>query len=148
LALENLELESVHSDINLQKGEECYVIIDSANWHELRSMRQRVGYSGYSTSLKVAKGFYLRSGSYNTRSYSTDEMKLIDTGTLYLTNKRIIFTGSKKNSNIRLNKILNITPYIDAVEIDKETGKSPVLALPDRADVFCIILERLLREGQ
>lgn len=145
-ALENLELESLNADIALQKTEKCFVIVPNVNWHELRSVRQRVNYSGYSTSFKVAKGFYLRSGSYKPQSYSTDQMKLIDSGTLYLTNKRIIFTGIKKNSNIKLDKILSITPYTDGVEIDKETGKSPLLTLPERPDVFCIILERLLRE--
>lgn len=73
-------------------------------------------------------------------------MTLIHNGNLYLTNKRIIFTGSKKNSNIRFEKILSITPYADGVEIDKEAGKTPLLQLAEKADVFCIILERLLRE--
>jgi hypothetical protein len=145
-ALENLELESIDTDIALQRNEKCHLVIQNVNWYELRSVRQRLSYSGYSTSFKVAKGFYLRSGSYKPRSYSTDEIKLIDNGTLYLTNKRIIFTGLKKNSNIKLDKILSITPYSDGLEIDKETGKSPTLSLPQRPDVFCIILERLLRE--
>lgn len=145
-ALENLELESVNADIALQRNEHCYVFIRNVHWHELRSVRKRVTYSGYATSFKVAKGFYLRSGSYKPQSFSTDEMKLIDSGVLYLTNKRIIFTGFKKNSNIKLDKILSITPYTNGVEINKETGKSLTLTLPERPDVFCIILERLLRE--
>lgn len=147
-ALENLELPTIQTDIALQKSEKCYFQISNVNWYELRSVRQRVSYSGYSTSFKVAKGFYLRSGSYTPRSYSTDQMKLIDRGTVYLTNKRIIFTGTKKNSNIKIDKILNIQPYTDGVEIGKETGKSPTLQVPERADIFCMILERLLRERQ
>ena len=145
-ALENVELPAMQPDITLQRAEKCYIIIPNVNWYELRSVRQRVSYSGYSTSFRVAKGFYLRSGSYKPRSYSVDEMTLIDSGTLYLTNKRIIFTRTKKNSNIRLEKVLSITPYTDGVEIDKETGKTPLLQFNDSADVFCIILERLLRE--
>jgi hypothetical protein len=145
-ALENLELPTIQPDIALQKSESCYFQISNVNWYELRKVTQRVSYSGYSTSFKVAKGFYLRSGSYAPRSYSTDQMTLIDRGTVYLTNKRLIFTGNKKNSNIRLEKVLNIQPYTDGVEIGKETGKSPTLQVPDRADIFCMILERLLRE--
>lgn len=145
-ALENLELPDVQTDIALQRAEKCFIVILNVNWYELRSVRQRTSYSGYSTSFRVAKGFYLRSGSHTPRSYSVDQMMLIDSGNLYLTNKRIIFIGNKKNSNIRLEKILNITPYTDGVEIGKETGKTPLLQFTDRADVFCIILERLLRE--
>ena len=73
-------------------------------------------------------------------------MTLIDSGSIYLTNKRIIFTGTKKNAYIRFEKILNITPHTDGVEIDKDTGKSSTLQLPSQADVFCMILERLIRE--
>jgi hypothetical protein len=145
-ALENLPLPTIQPGIIIQKSEQCYFQISNVNWYELRSIRQRVSYSGYSTSFRVAKGFYLRSGSYSPRSYSVDQMTLIDSGTVYLTNKRIIFTGSKKNLNIRLEKILNITPYSDGLEIDKETGKSATLQLRDNADVFCMIMERLVRE--
>jgi len=145
-ALENLDLPIIHSDIAIQKSEVCHLKISNVSWYELRSVRQRVSYSGYSTSFKVAKGFYLRSGSYRPQSYSVDTMKLIDTGTLYLTNKRIIFTGTKKNSNIRIDKILDFTPYTDGVEIGKDTGKSPTLQMTQNADIFCMMLERLLNE--
>ncbi|MFT3947890.1 MAG: hypothetical protein QM763_13050 [Agriterribacter sp.] len=145
-ALENLPLPIIQSDIAIQKSEVLHFKIANVNWYELRSVRQRVSYSGYSTSFKVAKGFYLRSGSYRPQSYSVDTMKLIETGTIYLTNKRIIFTGNKKNSNIRIDKILDFTPYSDGVEIGKETGKSPTLQMAQNADIFCMILERLLNE--
>jgi hypothetical protein len=145
-ALENLPLQTIEPDIIIQKSEVCYLQVRNVNWYELRSVRQRVSYSGYSTSFRVAKGFYLRSGSYKPKSYSTDQMTLIDSGTIYLTNKRIIFTGNKKNSNIRIDKILNLTPYTDGVEIDKETGKSPTLQISTNADIFCMTLERVLRE--
>ena len=145
-ALENLDLPVIQPDILLQKSEVCHIKIANVNWYELRSVRQRVSYSGYSTNFKVAKGFYLRSGSYKPQGYSVDTMKLIDTGTLYLTNKRILFTVGKKNSNIRLDKILGFTPYTDGVEIGKETGKSPTLQMAQHADIFCMMLERLLNE--
>jgi hypothetical protein len=145
-AIENLDLPVILPDIVIQKSEVCHMIIQCVNWYELRSIRQRTSYSGYSTSFKIAKGFYLRSGSYSSQSYSVDTMKLIDTGTLYLTSKRIIFTGTKKNSNIRIDKILNFIPYKDGVEIGKETGKSPTLQIHQHADIFCMMLERLLNE--
>ncbi|MBL7799851.1 MAG: hypothetical protein JNL95_03920 [Chitinophagales bacterium] len=145
-ALENLPLPSIQVDIIIQKSEECYFHIGNVNWFELRSVRQRVSYTGFTTSFKIAKGFYLRSGSFQPRSFSVDQMTLVDNGDVYLTNKRLIFVGAKKNSNIRYEKILNITPYSDGVEIDKETGKSPMLQLPMHADIFCMTLERLIRE--
>ncbi|HEX8577705.1 MAG TPA: hypothetical protein VF677_15570 [Flavobacterium sp.] len=145
-AIENLDLPTFQPDITIQKTEVCHLKISNVNWYELRSVGQRVNCSGYSTSFKVAKGFYLRSGNYKSQNYRVDKMKLIDTGTIYLTNKRIIFTGTNKNSNIRIDKILNFTPYTDGVEIGKETGKSPMLQIKQNADIFCMMLERILNE--
>lgn len=147
-ALENLDLPVIDTDLSLPKSENCYLSIPNVNWNELRTIRKKVSYSGYSASFKVIKGVYLRSGSYSPKSYSADEMTLIDMGTVYLTNKRIIFVGQKKNSNIKIDKILSVFPYTDGVEIDKETGKSPLLQFNERADIFCIILERLLNEKE
>ncbi len=117
--LENLPLPVILPGIIFQKNEICHLQILSVQWYELRTVRQRVGYTGYSTSIRIAKGFYLRSGSYTPRTYTSEQMKLINSGTLYLTNKRIIFDGNAKNSNIRLEKIISFTPYNDGVEISK-----------------------------
>ncbi len=144
--MENLALPVVQPDIVIQKNEVCHIQIKDVNWYELRNVRQSVRYSGYSTNIKIAKGFYLRSGSYSPKSYSQDIMKLIDSGTLYLTSKRFIFMGTKKNTNIRIDKILNFTPFTDGVEIGKETGKCPTLQMKHNADIFCMMLERLLNE--
>ena len=138
-ALENLELPTIIADIALQKGEVCYIKKSSVKWYEKRSVRKTVG----GGKIKISKGFYLKMQS---RTISTSELKVINTGTVYLTNKRLIFMGDEKNSNIKLEKILSITPYSDGFEIDKETGKSPLLKFVGDADVFCIVLERVLSE--
>lgn len=145
--IENLPLPAISPGIILQKTETCHLQINNVDWHELRVVTQRVSYRGYSSSIKIAKGFYLRTGSYTPRSYKTEQMKLIDTGTLYLTNKRLIFAGRLKNSNIRLEKIIDFVPYSDGVEIRKDTGKSPLLTIQNNADVFCIMLGRLLNSN-
>ena len=142
-ALENLELPEIKTDIPMQKAEQCYFEALNINWYELRS---RVNYNSHTASFRTAKDFYLQSGPYKPKHNSSGEVTLIDNGALYLTNKRILFMGNKKNSIIRLDKILNLTPYIDAIGIGKETGKSPILEIPEKADICCLILERLIRE--
>jgi hypothetical protein len=71
-------------------------------------------------------------------------MTKIDSGNVYITNKRIIFTGKNRNINIQNSHILNITPYTDGVEIIKDSGKNPILLFNDNVDVFCAILTRVL----
>jgi hypothetical protein len=145
--LENLPLSTIQTNIVLQKGESCFIQISNVYWYEPRTVRQRVGHTGYSASIKIAKGFYLKSSSYKPSYYTREELRLIDYGTLYLTNKRIILIGQTKNSNIRLEKILQFAPYGDGVEIGKDTGKSPLLKIANNADFFCIILGRLLNNS-
>ena len=142
-ALENLPLPTIQSDIALQKGEECYFSTSNVNWYEPRVVRKSSARTG--VTFRVAKGFYLHAAQ-PARISSTEQLKLINSGAVYLTNKRIIFIGQGKNSNIRLDKIVNFVPYTDGVEIGKDTGRNPTLQLSSRADIFCITLERVLQE--
>jgi hypothetical protein len=117
-ALKNLDLPVIRPGIELQKTESCHLQIANVRWSELR--KERHG------------------------KYSVDTLTEIDRGTLYLTNKRIIFDGHKKNSNIRLEKILSVTLQKDGVRIDKDTGKDVTLQMTGEADVLQIMLQRLI----
>lgn len=116
-AIENKDLTSLDVDINLQKSENCY-FTTFVEWHEKRAV-PRAGY---------------------------DEWKLLDQGQLYLTNKRIVFSGSKKTNNVRLDKILSFVVYSDGIEIKKDVGRNPLLRLRNDIDIFNILLSRLLKE--
>ena len=118
--LQNLPLRAIIPDITIQAPEECYFMAGAIGWFELRSIRHK--------------------------SVTTHEMTKIDHGSLYLTNRRIIFNGSGKNLNIQLDKILSIKKTDNGIEINKGASKNPELRFPDRADIFYMILDRLLRK--
>ncbi|OSZ82584.1 hypothetical protein CAP35_04770 [Chitinophagaceae bacterium IBVUCB1] len=144
-SLENGPLPVIATDISLQKAEVCHLKISNVRWCEMRTVRQRTSYSGYSTSIRIAKGIYLRSGSYNPKTYTTEQLKQIDTGTMYITNKRILFTGVSKNHNIRYEKIVEFTPYKDGLEIGKDAGRNVFLMFSGKLDIVCIMLGRLIQ---
>jgi len=141
--LETEDLVSVSVNVNLQKNEQCYCTAKNVNWYEIRKTRVRVNYSGPTYRIKIAKGFYYRIGSLNVAPNYKEEYVLIDTGTLYITNKRIIFTGSRNNKTISLSSILSLTPYTDGVEIEK-SGKSPILTGMEDVEIILIVLSKLL----
>lgn len=116
-AIENKDLMAIEVDVTLQKGEDCY-FTTFIDWYEKRAV-PRAGY---------------------------EEWRLLDQGQLYLTNKRIIFSGSKKTNNVRLDKILSVTIYSDGIEIKKDVGRNPLLRLKSDTDVFNILLSRLLKK--
>lgn len=139
--LEHFPLSAIACDIVIQKSEQCYFKINSVKWYELKSLQLKPLH--YSLNIKDLKAFYLNS-YYKKSNNST--YKYIDSGNLYLTNKRIIFTGKHKDLNIRSEKILRLSPKSDGVEIDKETIKSIFIQFPEKADEFSLILDKLIRE--
>jgi hypothetical protein len=131
--------------INLTKKESCHFFTE-ANWLEQVKITQRYNYSGPTMRIRIAKGIYWRAGSMAVKPMTTNELKVIDTGRLYLTNKRLLFMGTKGNKTINLSKILEFIPYSDGVGIEKDSGKSPILQFTDRVDIFAMTLSRLINE--
>ena len=54
--------------------------------------------------------------------------------------------GGRGNKTIRLNKILDIKPYKNGVDVQKETGRSPFLEFSENVDIFSMMLVRLMDE--
>ncbi|WP_203293494.1 hypothetical protein [Luteirhabdus pelagi] len=144
--IENGELPILRNPpINIQKSENLYFMTDVI-WKEQRRVTKRINYSGPTARIKIAKGVYYRMGSISAKSVSEDVWQVIDSGSIYLTNKRLIFMGARGNKTIRLNKILDIKPYKNGVDIQKDTGKSPFLEFGDNVDIFSMIIVRLMNE--
>jgi hypothetical protein len=143
--IENIDLPPIESPINIQKNENLFFYA-KVEWFEERVKTKYVSYGGIGVKFKICKGVYLRAGSiaptYNTEHY----LKLIDVGTLYFTNKRIIFIGNHGNKTIPFSKILAFTPYSNGIGIDKETGKKPFIKYED-SELMGIYLARLLKDS-
>lgn len=138
---ENEALAPINIDISLPSKEECY-FSSFCIWKELRK-ESSVTYSGASASVKLAKGVRYRVGTYSPTRSSNDVLTNIDKGKIYITNNRILFTGVAGNKNIKINNILSSSLSYDGIQIQKDAGRSPVLACED-ADIAQIIINRLI----
>jgi DNA-directed RNA polymerase subunit F len=143
--INHAELTPVFSDVNLHKNEFCY-FESRANWYEQRAVTGTTNYSGPTGRIRVTKGVYYRYGQINHGTSSHQEMTLIDTGTIHITNKRLIFMGTKKNTTINFDSILGIIPYSDGLGIQKASGKSPNISILNDPDYATAILMRLMRD--
>lgn len=143
--IENGDLPVIEVNINLQKNEKCYFTTDS-KWYEYRRVTQRVRYGGPTMRIKIAKGLYWRAGDLGVQTVSDDTLTLIDSGQLFLTNKRIIFIGRKNTKTINHTKVLDFTPFNNGVEILKDAGKSPFIEFSNGVDIFSMILGRVIRQ--
>src|SRR5690606_40389673 len=96
-------------------------------WGDIRTETRTIRYGGPTARIRIAKGIYWRTGSMNVQRVTEEVLKPIDTGQLYITNKRVIFLGRNRNTNVRLNRILDFTIYTDGIELVKDAGRNPVL---------------------
>ncbi len=115
---------SGQSPVILKKDEAISIIMDNINLQEPRAVRQtHAAYGG--PTIRVAKGVSFRIGGASARSESHEEIRVIDNGKLVLTNKRLIFIGTKRTVNIDLRKIMAIVPYKDGIESQRENKQKP-----------------------
>ena len=107
------------SPVILKKNENISLVLYNINLQEPRAVRQtHAAYGG--PTIRVAKGVSFRLGGASARSESHEEIRVIDQGSLILTNKRLIFIGSKRTTNIDLRKIMAIKAYKDGIESQRE----------------------------
>lgn len=128
-SLENLELKTIITSHKVQKNEICYYLIENSSWFEEReSLKKTYKYSKINSQNEIA----------------SQNLKFIDSGTILLTNKRLVFIGDEKTSNIHLEKIIDVIKYTDGIEIDKLTGRCPIFKINRDPTIFKIILNRLI----
>ena len=106
---------SKESPVMMKKDEELVFSMPNISLLEARAVRTG-SYGG--PSIRVAKGLYFRVGGFQSQSH--EELKVLDQGIVTLTNKRIVFSGSKRTVNIPLKKIISMEPYSDALSIVRE----------------------------
>jgi len=143
--IQNGELPTVSSDINLTGKEQCF-FNRPAEWFQCKTITTRVNYAGPTARIRICKGVSYRIGSAKVQRVSSQVLAPIDSGCLYVTDKRIILFGAHKTTTIRLNKIVSFTPYDDGIELFKETGKSIIIKIDTDMDLFNLLLSRILRD--
>ncbi len=139
----NGNLPVLRSDIALTSSEVLHQKIQ-IDWYEERTTTRRVNYSGFTYSTKIIGNIRWKAGTIKPRKITQEELTKIDSGILYLTNKRFIFNGQHGNKTIPLNKIIAFTPYTDGVLIQKDTGRAPFFSCSCDMQQFATILDQLL----
>ena len=114
-----ISLKIINSPVILKKNEEAYLSLPNIKLSEPRAVRVSKS-GGVGTSYRVAKGLTVHSGTGQSRSVSHEEIMGVDVGKLIITNKRLVFVGSKKSVNIDLKKVLSINIFKDGISIQRE----------------------------
>ena len=132
------------SELKLKKAEYAiYSPNSQITWSESRSRTKRINYGGFTSTIHIAKGLNYRIGSIRTAFQKEEYMKQIVTGTLALTNKRIIVTNGTEAKSYLFTRLLRMVPYDDGVELISDSGKKVILSGFNDATRFNIYLDRL-----
>src|SRR5712692_8153618 len=73
--------------------------------------------------IRIMKGLSWRYGYVNVNRVTTEQLRELDSGTLLVTNKRLLFNGSRKNVSVPLKRVIHFTLFKDAIQIEKDCGK-------------------------
>jgi hypothetical protein len=144
--IENEDLPIISTEIILPKKEICYYH-NLVDWYEYRTITTRVNYGGPTFRIKIAKGLYYRAGSLGVGRESREDLKKIDEGSLYITNKRLLFRGTTKNMNIQLDKIIDLEKYSDGFKIVKDSGRNVLIITNCDIDVPVAIIAKLIKNS-
>lgn len=107
---------------NMQKGETLVWLFHNVTLCEEKIFRTYVGKSS-GFSVRIAKGLYYRTGSFNGWPIETNQMVTRGNGSLGVTTKHIYFAGEQKSLRIPYNKVVQFIPYSDGLGIHTD-GKS------------------------
>jgi len=141
--IENGHLPVVQTTVLLQRGEVCHATYPST-LHELRTVTKAIRYHGPSGSIRIMKGLSWRYGSMNVQRVTSEQLRALDSGTLLVTNKRLLFNGTNKNSQIPLKRMIHFTLFQDAIQIEKDSGRDQFFKGGGDTELVGAILEAAL----
>ena len=125
---------------NLQKGEKVVWMFD-ASYFQDRTHRHYEGASlGF--SVRIAKGFYMRSGAFRGDPIDTTERALVDRGNIIATNKNLHFSGQHGHDlRIPYSKILAFRPFSNGIAVirDARTAKPLIFEIDDAAFAYNVL---------
>lgn len=128
------KLPVLDSLISLKKDENLYFETD-VSWNQLRKTTSTLGFGGITTSIPIVGNTKIRLGAIKPIKYTSEDMTELDRGKLYITNKRIIFDGFKKNTSITYGRVLKISASYQGIEVTKSSGKNDLFKMGTQTDV-------------
>lgn len=138
--IESGRLPIITTPLVLPRGEVCHAQLP-CRLQEKRTITKLIRYSGPTGRVRIMKGLSWRYGAISVNRVTSEELRQIDSGTLYITNKRLLFNGAAKNLSVPFKKIVQFTVYKDSLQIEKESGRDQYFIGSDDIELIGAILE-------
>ena len=109
----------IQAPIILAKGEDALWCYNNVTMYQEKVRREYVGRTG-GFSFRIVKGVTYRTGGFKGHPVETSYMENMGVGSLYITNKNIIFMGQTRSVKVPYTKIIGINPYSDGMEVQRD----------------------------
>lgn len=110
---------NIQAPIILSKGENALWCYHDVTMYQEKIRREYVGRtSGF--SYRIVKGVTYRTGGFKGHPVETSYMENMGLGSLYITDKNIIFMGQTRSIKVPYSRIIGINPYSDGMEIQRD----------------------------
>lgn len=131
-------------NVVLQKNETPYWL-EPASLYEERVVRRRYEGGSHGVSIRIAKGLSYRVGAQRGQMVSDTAAVPVSTGSLIVTNRRVIFQGDRKSFSFRLDKLLELECYQDGIRLTDDKGKPRLVKFDDGStEVFAAVLSHAI----
>lgn len=115
------ELPRVKAPVQLRQGEICSAFV-AAIHYDVSNPKVPVTYSGYH-ELKGQNGIGYHSGMFRNNEVIGKVIRFIDQGTLYLTDRRILFNGTNGKKYFLYHNLMGGTFYQNGLLIEQKRGR-------------------------
>ena len=141
------ELDSADIALPLKKGEVVH-LADYGYMKKVSTRTERVGYHGPVISFKLFKGVRYRAGDLGVHRTTRTTIDVVDEGSFYITNKRVVFVGQMKNFSIPINKVIKIEVMDEGLLLQKENTMTPRIVELGDYDLPLSVLSVLINEQE
>jgi hypothetical protein len=126
--------------VPLKSGETAHIVSSAAliKWHDVKEWRG----ANHGFSFRVAKGVYYRTGQTRGHIVTTgQQLATEDTGVLTITNRRVVFNGSRKALEFDYKKLVDVEVYTDGLKLAVSNRQAPsVLRTSRSGDLLAAII--------
>lgn len=149
--------------INIQDNEVLYQQFKSVDFLEEKKIVIANNYGGLQYRMSLGGGMSYRMGSLKVSPITKQQFVPLDRGTMYVTNKRIIFIGvnNRVNKTLKIDDIVEVSLFRDGLLIGKSNGKKPLIVFSeyvispfkapnkrDHLNLFIRLLNRVILNNQ
>ncbi len=132
-----------------KKGEVVHLECPASLMKEVTIRQYQSGYSGFSIPIGKSGIRYKVGGSRGHSVEVGTKLNVADTGILSVTNKRVVYLGSRKTVDMPYSKLVNLSVYHDGLEFHLSNRvNAPIFQVPSGSEVVAAIVNAAAQRAE